>query len=82
MQCLVRLGSIRNHVDNWADNQVDNQVDNQADNWADNWVDNQADWAKSFALGDVLQSNSTGRPVEIFIAFLNEISNSKTFEAN
>ena len=26
--------------------------------------------------------NSTGRPVEIFIAFLDEISNSKTFEAN
>ena len=26
--------------------------------------------------------NSTGRPVEIFIAFLNEISNSKTFETN
>ena len=26
--------------------------------------------------------NSTGCPVEIFIAFLNEISNSKTFEAN
>ena len=26
--------------------------------------------------------NSSGRPVEIFIAFLNEISNSKTFEAN
>ena len=26
--------------------------------------------------------NSTGRPVEIFIAFLEEISNSKTFEAN
>ena len=25
--------------------------------------------------------NFTGRPVEIFIAFLNEISNSKTFEA-
>ena len=26
--------------------------------------------------------NSTGRPVEIFFAFLDEISNSKTFEAN
>ena len=26
--------------------------------------------------------NSTGHPVEIFIAFLDEISNSKTFEAN
>ena len=26
--------------------------------------------------------NSTGCPVEIFIAFLDEISNSKTFEAN
>ena len=45
--------------------------------------------AKSSALGDVLQSNSTGRPVdssgrpiEIFIAFLYEIGNSKIFEAN
>ena len=26
--------------------------------------------------------NSTGRPVEILIAFLNEIGNSKTFVAN
>ena len=26
--------------------------------------------------------NSTERPVEIFIAFLDEIRNSKTFEAN
>ena len=26
--------------------------------------------------------NSTGCPVEIFIAFLDEIRNSKTFEAN
>ena len=26
--------------------------------------------------------NSTGRPVEIFIAFLDEIGNSKSFEAN
>ena len=26
--------------------------------------------------------NFTGRPVEIFIAFLDEIANSKTFEAN
>ena len=26
--------------------------------------------------------NFTGRPVEIFLAFLDEISNSNTFEAN
>ena len=54
--------------------------------------------AKSSALVDVLYSNSTGRPedsrgrssnrnstghpIEIFIAFFNEIDNSKTFEAN
>ena len=29
-----------------------------------------------------MSRNSTGHPVEIFIAFLDEISNSETFEAN